>query len=419
MEGLRPLFDEIIAAQMTVKPDGTYSGHLADVPPTGETRAQILADYCAAEGLKLEQSIAYADSTSDLPMLEAVGFPVAVNPETQTRRDRPKARLAGRALVESRGRSAAAAADRTAAQRARTRAEVRMSRLIFERKPVKFAAARLAGTLAPGRGAAVGPLRLESNEPLPLPGPDWVRLTPRLSGICGSDLAMIDGTASAYFDPLVSYPFVPGHEVVATTERGRRVALVPVLSCVTRGISPVCAQCAARRTNLCERVAFGHLEAGLQSGFCTDTGGGWSTWMVAHTSQLVDIPDDLTDEAAVMIEPTACAAHAALRYQGHETVIIGAGTVGLLTLAAIAATRDKDRSGPLIVTARYAEQRRLAKELGADIVCEPDELPRWVRSATKSMMIGDQLTSGFRHVVDCVGIERLAERSASCRRPRW
>jgi threonine dehydrogenase-like Zn-dependent dehydrogenase len=278
-----------------------------------------------------------------------------------------------------------------------------MSRLIFERKPVKFAAARLAGTLAPGRGAAVGPLRLESNEPLPLPGPDWVRLTPRLSGICGSDLAMIDGTASAYFDPLVSYPFVPGHEVVATTERGRRVALVPVLSCVTRGISPVCAQCAARRTNLCERVAFGHLEAGLQSGFCTDTGGGWSTWMVAHTSQLVDIPDDLTDEAAVMIEPTACAAHAALRYQGHETVIIGAGTVGLLTLAAIAATRDKDRSGPLIVTARYAEQRRLAKELGADIVCEPDELPRWVRSATKSMMIGDQLTSGFRHVVDCVG----------------
>ena len=50
---------------------------------------------------------------------------------------------------------------------------------------------------------------------LPLPSPDWVRLRPRLAGICGSDLAMIDGTASAYFDPLVSYPFTPGHEVVA------------------------------------------------------------------------------------------------------------------------------------------------------------------------------------------------------------
>ena len=83
VEGLRPLFDEIIAAEMTIKPDGTYSGHLSQVPPTGETRAQILADYCSAEGLKLEESIAYADSTSDLPMLEAVGFPVAVNPETR------------------------------------------------------------------------------------------------------------------------------------------------------------------------------------------------------------------------------------------------------------------------------------------------------------------------------------------------
>ena len=72
-------------------------------------------------------------------------------------------------------------------------------------------------------------------------------------------------------------------------------------------------------------------------------------------------------------------------------------------MAAITATRDTERSGPLIVTARYAEQRRLAKELGADIVCTPTKLPRWVRSTTKSMVLGDQLTSGFRHVVDCVG----------------
>lgn len=83
VEGLRPLFDEIVAAEMTVRPDGTYSGELSRVPPTGETRAQVLADYCAAEGLRLEESIAYADSSSDLPMLEAVGFPVAVNPETR------------------------------------------------------------------------------------------------------------------------------------------------------------------------------------------------------------------------------------------------------------------------------------------------------------------------------------------------
>lgn len=81
--GLRPLFDEIVAASMTVRRDGTYSGEMSTVPPTGETRAQILADYCSSEGLRLDESIAYADSTSDLPLLEAVGFPVAVNPETR------------------------------------------------------------------------------------------------------------------------------------------------------------------------------------------------------------------------------------------------------------------------------------------------------------------------------------------------
>jgi HAD superfamily hydrolase (TIGR01490 family) len=80
---LRPLFDEIVAAHLSVRPDGTYSGELDGVPPTGETRAQVIADYCAAEGLSLAESVAYADSTSDLPMLEAVGFPVAVNPETR------------------------------------------------------------------------------------------------------------------------------------------------------------------------------------------------------------------------------------------------------------------------------------------------------------------------------------------------
>lgn len=282
-----------------------------------------------------------------------------------------------------------------------------MSRLVFSRKPARFALARVAGSIMPGAGASFGPLAIESDEVLPLPTPEWVRLRPRLAGICGSDLAMIDGTASAYFDPLVSYPFTPGHEVVANVvdpdgTTGRRVALVPVLSCATRGITPPCPACAAEHINLCERVAFGHLEPGLQSGFCVDTGGGWSNEMIAHPSQLVDVPSDLSDEAAVLIEPTACAAHAAARYTGDETVILGAGTVGLLTLAAITATHS-DRRGPIVVTARYTEQKRLAKELGADVVCTSDELPRWVRSASKSLMVGDQLTCGARHVIDCVG----------------
>jgi HAD superfamily hydrolase (TIGR01490 family) len=83
IEPLRPLFDDIVAPSLALRPDGTYRGELTDVPPTGEARAQALMDYAAAHDLDLAESVAYADSTSDLPMLEAVGFPVAVNPETR------------------------------------------------------------------------------------------------------------------------------------------------------------------------------------------------------------------------------------------------------------------------------------------------------------------------------------------------
>lgn len=80
---LAPLFDDIVAASLSVGPDGRYTGELEAVPPTGETRAQALFDYADANDIDLRESVAYADSTSDLPMLDVVGFPVAVNPETR------------------------------------------------------------------------------------------------------------------------------------------------------------------------------------------------------------------------------------------------------------------------------------------------------------------------------------------------
>jgi len=83
VEPLRPLFDDIVSAQLDVGPDGRYNGQMRAVPPTGESRASALFEYAATHDVDLGESCAYADSSNDLPMLEVVGFPVAVNPETR------------------------------------------------------------------------------------------------------------------------------------------------------------------------------------------------------------------------------------------------------------------------------------------------------------------------------------------------
>lgn len=276
-----------------------------------------------------------------------------------------------------------------------------MKALVFSRKPAKFAAAMVAGRLVPGAGAKVGPLALRDVDPPELPGPGWVRVRPRLAGICGSDLATIDGSSSRWFEPIVSFPFTPGHEVVGELDDGSRVAVVPVLSCVARGLHPVCGPCAEGRINHCERIGFGDLEPGLQCGFCESTGGGWSTLMVAHESQLVSVPDDLSDEAAVLVEPTACAVHAASLVDAGRVALIGSGTLGLLTIAALRRARPEVE---ILATAKHPLQRDLARELGADTVVAPGELDRVVRSRTGTMRFDNgQLGGGVDAVVDCVG----------------
>lgn len=82
VEPLRPLFDDIVCARMTEE-NGRFTGELAEAPPVGEARALMIKDYAERNSLDLAECVAYADSTSDLPMLEVVGHPVAVNPETR------------------------------------------------------------------------------------------------------------------------------------------------------------------------------------------------------------------------------------------------------------------------------------------------------------------------------------------------
>jgi len=291
-----------------------------------------------------------------------------------------------------------------------------MRALRSERSLPRYAAARVAGSLAPGAGARVGPLELVDVDPPALPGPGWQRVRPRLAGICGSDLATVDGRSSRYFEPVVSFPFVPGHEVVGALEDGSRVVLEAVLACAARGVDPPCRGCAAGDTDRCERLAFGHLEPGLQTGYCTATGGGWSEGLVAHASQLHLVPDALSDEAAVMVEPTACAVHAALAAPaaGGVTAVLGCGTLGL---CAVAGLRRLATPGTLVAVAKHPDQRRLAAELGADVVVAPAEAQRAIRRATGSLQVGAHLTGGAEVVLDCLGSSASLAESLRLVRP--
>ena len=308
-----------------------------------------------------------------------------------------------------------------------------MKALRMERRPTRFVAAYLASALGAGRGAGVGPLRLSDGAAPRELGAAWTPVTPLLAGICGSDLATVDGRASRSFESIVSFPFVPGHEIVGIADRdgmdakgqafdaGTRVAIQPVLGCAARGIK-LCEACSSGSVGRCGNLGHGHLRPGLQTGYCADTGGGWSEGpLMAHSSQIFQVPAALSDDQAVMVEPMACALHAALRGRLRESdtvAIIGAGTLGLGVVAAIDFLHHAygtAKPTQVIVGARYPHQRSHALLLGADQVVEPHHLGRAVRAAvhvgstSSSEQLGE-LAGGSSVTFDCVGsAESIAE----------
>jgi len=234
-----------------------------------------------------------------------------------------------------------------------------------------------------------------------------MRVLPSLSGICGSDLAAIGGHASLYLDPLTSYPFVPGHEVVGVLEDGSRVVIEPALGCVVRGIEPLCPRCAEGRPGLCYNATEGPIEVGLQTGYCASTGGGWGEVLVAHPSQVHAVPAALTAEAAALIEPFGCCVHAALRGGASKSdvvVVVGAGTIGLLTVAAVKMFTPPKR---LIAVAKHPTQRDLALALGADAVIAPADAFQRIRFATAARRLDgvdrSLLLGGADITFECVG----------------
>jgi threonine dehydrogenase-like Zn-dependent dehydrogenase len=274
------------------------------------------------------------------------------------------------------------------------------------------------------------PLQLEDAPDPKLPTPAWVRVKPLLSGICGSDLGTLSSENSPYFSPITSPPFVMGHEVVgevvednSSFSAGERVVLEPALGCSVRSIDPPCPYCATGRYALCLNVAKGDISPGIQTGFCHDTGGGWSRrTLVAHPSQLHRVPDAVTDEAAVSIEPLACAVHAALKAApapDDTSLVIGAGSVGLFTVAALRQLTD---AGRIICVAKHERQKNEALRLGADEVVHPKEtytkLPGMLGTEVYKPELGKPVVmGGAEKVFECVGAPGTMEDAVRLTKP--
>ena len=165
VEPLRPLFDEVVCASLGEATTAASPGELDRGAPDRRGPGADADGVLRAEQL-IGESVAYADSASDLPMFEAVGVPVAVNAEAKLAAIARQPRLARRALVGPGRPAAPMAADGPRAVRApsaptcprRTGGGAPVKALQYERKLPRFAAARVARpSPAPGGGAGSAP----------------------------------------------------------------------------------------------------------------------------------------------------------------------------------------------------------------------------------------------------------------------
>jgi threonine dehydrogenase-like Zn-dependent dehydrogenase len=215
---------------------------------------------------------------------------------------------------------------------------------------------------------------------------------------------------------------------------GDRVVLEPALHCGVRGIDPPCPACQQGQYGNCVNVTRGDISAGVQTGYCRDTGGGWSHSLVAHEIQVHRVPEGVADESAVMLEPFSCALHAvlsalnewrvasgewrAVSSSGHSplaprpsplALVIGCGTMGLAVIAALRAV-----AAPWHVTAlaRFPHQQDLARSIGADEVIalgrsQYKDLAQRSGATLHQPEIGQPtVLGGFDLVFDCVGSPR-------------
>jgi threonine dehydrogenase-like Zn-dependent dehydrogenase len=267
---------------------------------------------------------------------------------------------------------------------------------------------------------AATPMKVEEVPDPPLLGDDWMVLRTRLTGICGSDSKQVlmdfDDAGDNPMTAFISFPQVLGHEVVADVVEvgpaigdirpGQRVVLNPWLSCAPRGIDPPCPPCVAGDYSACWHFLDGRLAPGIHSGNSSDATGGFAELLPAHRLMVLPVPDDVTDEQAVLADPFSVALHAVTRNPpppGGRAVVYGAGALGTAATAILGALYP---SVSVATIARWPAQGALAARLGATVFApEPrdeliDALASWSGSPVRAPWEG--LPVLYPAHIDCV-----------------
>jgi len=208
--------------------------------------------------------------------------------------------------------------------------------------------------------------------------PEWVKIRTITSGVSDLDEGMFLYGDFASLGAYLTFPFVPGNEnfgiitevggEVRGVEPGDRVVVDPLLSCRPRGIAPVCSSCAEGDPSSCRNFFRGRLGPGVMIGACADTGGGWSDSFLAHASQIRSIPSPMEAENAMLVPEFARAVRAVLQHppaSGDQVIIVGARSLGLLTLIAL---QRLGLEANAIVVAEHPFEVELARKFGAAAV---------------------------------------------------
>jgi threonine dehydrogenase-like Zn-dependent dehydrogenase len=171
---------------------------------------------------------------------------------------------------------------------------------------------------------------------------DGVRVRPKATGICGSDIKLV---------ALGPLPHILGHEIAGLLDDGTPVAIEPVAGCGD------CARCRAGQVQQCR--AFARTIYGI------GRDGGMAEELCVERSCLVPLPATVALSSACLVEPLAVAIHACVRGRvqpGEKVAVIGAGAIGLASVAALQSLGCEVDLG-----ARHAAQHEAGERLGAGL----------------------------------------------------